>query len=113
MYDYNKMLNEYASVGMYSAKAEKEAAQAAKKTQQNVSFKRCSNYSCRTCYNIVQRVVSAVAPVEKTREQIMKEALDDLHKMREGGDEMERKLESFESEFAALRCELRSKTTYT
>jgi flagellar motility protein MotE (MotC chaperone) len=112
MFDYNQMLSQYASVGQYSAKAEKEAAQAAKNAQQakQIPSTGCGNHSCRICYNVVQRVANAVRPQEKTREQIMKETLDDLHKMRAEGDEMERKLTSFENEFAALRCELRNKS---
>ena len=54
----------------YSAQAEREAALAAKKAQQDadkaakqaakLASAGCGNYSCRICYNVVQRVTAAV-----------------------------------------------------
>lgn len=112
MYDYNKMLNDYTAMPAYSAKAEqdaeKQAKQAAKQAKQIPVG--CKNYSCRICYNVVQRVAVAIRPQEKTREQILKETLDDLHLMQTDREEMERKIDSFENEFATLKCELRNHT---
>jgi hypothetical protein len=49
---------------MYSAKTEKEAAQAAKKAAKEAAKivnAGCGNFSCRICYNVVQRVASAIS----------------------------------------------------
>jgi hypothetical protein len=62
MYDYNQMLNMYASVGQYSAKAEKETAQAAKKQAKLDSTPtKCGNFSCRLCYGLPERIARAVS----------------------------------------------------
>lgn len=114
MFDYNKMLNDYTAMPAYSAKAEqdaeKQAKQAAKQAKQIPTFAGCGNHSCRICYNVVQRVAVAIKPELKTREQILKETLDDLRKMQSDGEKMERQIDAFEQEFAALKCELRNHT---
>jgi hypothetical protein len=94
MFDYNQMLNEYASKGMYSAKAEQEALQAARKAKQDeqkaakeaekqakqIPSTGCGNYSCRICYGIFGK--AAFAAQEQDRKRAEKDVQDFMQERR-------------------------------
>ncbi len=49
---------------MYSAKAEKDAKQAAKKASKDaarITSLPCGDFSCRICYNVARRVTAAIS----------------------------------------------------